>query len=94
MSDELERFEDHPKPDRVFQQIGEAELDMEIMDHDEVTFKSQHVPGGSFGFELSARYTYAGRECTQILSLDREAAEALHERLGEILENDPRRSRR
>jgi len=93
MSDGIDRFEEHPTPDRFFQQIGQAELEMEPMDHDEVTFKSQHVPGGRFAVELSARYTYAGRECTQIMTLDRKAAEALHERLEEILDKDHRGDR-
>jgi len=90
MSDEFERFKEHPTPDRFFQQIGPAEVEMNPMDHDEVTFKTQHVPGGRFGLEISARYSYAGRDCTQILTLDRKTAEALHERLGKILAEDPR----
>jgi len=90
MSDELERFVEHPDPDRFFTQIGPAEVEMDVHDHDEVSFKSQHVPGGRFGFELSARFTYAGRDCVQIVSLNRAAAEDLYERLGEVLEADPR----
>lgn len=86
----VERFEEHPDPDRFFMEIEPAEVEMVVYDHDDVSFKSQLVPGGSFGFELSARYSYAGRDCTQIISLDREAAEALHERLGEVLEADHR----
>jgi len=94
MTDEIDRFGEHPTPVRFFQKIGQAELEMDPMDHDEVTFKSQHVPGGRFGVELSASYTYAGRECTQIISLDRDAAESLHDRLGEILDKDQRGNRR
>lgn len=86
MSDQPERFVEHPDPDRLFVQIEPAEVEMEVHDHDDVSFKSQHVPGGRFGFELSARYTYAGRDCVQIVSLDRAAAESLYERLGDVLE--------
>lgn len=93
MTGEIDRFVEHPTPDRFFQQIEPAEIEMRPMDHDEVTFKSQLIPGGSFGIELSATYSYAGRECKQHLSLNREAAEDLYERLGEILETDHRRSR-
>jgi len=89
-ADGVERFEEHPDPDRFFMEIEPAEVEMEVFEHDDVAFKSQHVPGGSFGFELSARYSYAGRDCTQIISLDREAAESLHERLSEVLEVDDR----
>ncbi|SEO70015.1 hypothetical protein SAMN05216388_101738 [Halorientalis persicus] len=85
-----ERFKEHPDPDRFFMQIEPAEIEMQPMDHDDVTFKTQLVPGGSFGFELSARYSYAGRDCTQCICLGREATEALYERLGEILEVDHR----
>lgn len=84
------RFEEHPDPDRFFMQIEPAEIEMQPMDHDDVTFKTQLVPGGSFAVELSARYSYAGRDCTQSISLGREATEALYERLGEILEADHR----
>jgi hypothetical protein len=86
----LERFVEHPMPDSIFQQIGDAEIDYHPMDHEDVTFKSQVVPGGSFGFELSLSYDYIGFDCVQNVSLDREAAEALHERLGRALEADPR----
>lgn len=87
---QVERFEEHPDPDRFFMQIEPAEVETEVLDHDEVTFKTQLVPGGRFGFEISARYSYAGRDCAQIMTLDREAAESLHERLGEVLEADSR----
>jgi len=87
---DVERFVEHPNPDRFFMQIEPAEVEMEVHDHDEVTFKSQLVPGGSFGVELTASYTYAGRDCKQHLSLDRDAAESLHKRLGEVLEVDSR----
>lgn len=87
---DVERFEEHCGPDRLFMQIEPAEVEMEVYDHDDVTFKTQLVPGGSFGFEISARYQYAGRDCTQIISLDRQAAEDLHQRLDEVLEVDQR----
>jgi len=90
VSGDVERFVDHPTPDRFFLQIEPAEIEMQPLDHDDVTFKSQVVPGGRFGVELTASYTYAGRDCSQHLTLDREAAESLHERLGEVLEVDPR----
>ncbi|MEA5387150.1 hypothetical protein VB779_08815 [Haloarculaceae archaeon H-GB11] len=90
MSEDVERFESHPTPDRFFMQIEPAEIEMQPMDHDDVTFRSQLIPGGSFGVELVARYTYAGRECSQHISLDREATEDLYERLGEVLEADAR----
>lgn len=94
MSDEsassTERFVEHPDPDRFFMQIEPAEVEVEVLSHDDVTFKTQLVPGGQFGFEISARYTYAGRECSQYISLDREAAESLYRRLGTVLESDDR----
>jgi len=88
--DETERFVEHPDPDRFFMQIEPAEVETQVLDHDDVTFKTQVVPGGRFAFEISARYTYAGRDCTQCISLDREAAESLHQRLGKVLEVDGR----
>jgi len=90
MSDEIERFVEHPPPDRFFMQIGPAEVEMDVHDHDDVTFKSQLVPGGTFCVELTAKYSYAGRDCSQHVSLNRAAAEDLYERLGEVLEADPR----
>lgn len=93
MSDDIPRFEEHPRPDRLFQQIEPAEIEMDVHDHDDVTLKTQHVPGGSFGVEVSVQYSYAGRDCTQILTLDRDAAESLHERLGVILDADSRGDR-
>jgi len=63
---------------------------MDVHDHDDVTFKTQVVPGGTFCVELTAKYTYAGRDCSQHISLTRDAAESLHERLGDILEKDGR----
>lgn len=87
---DVERFVEHPSPDRFFMQIEPAEIEMRVHDHDDVTFKTQLVPGGSFGVELTASYSYGGRDCKQHLSLNRGAAESLHERLGEILEADPR----
>jgi hypothetical protein len=89
-SKEVERFEEHSDPDRFFMQIEPAEIEMQPLDHDDVTFKTQLVPGGSFAVELSARYSYAGRDCTQCISLGREATEELYERLGEVLEADHR----
>jgi len=85
-----ERFVEHPNPDRFFMQIEPAEVETQVLDHDDVTFKTQLVPGGRFGFEISAKYTYAGRDCTQCISLNREAAESLHQRLGKVLEGDGR----
>ena len=90
MSEGVERFVEHPVPDRFFQQIGPADFEMRPMDHDEVTFKSQLVPGGTFGFEISSSYSYAGKDFKQHVCLDREGAEDLYERLGEVLEADPR----
>lgn len=90
MSDDVERFVELPTPDRFFQQIGSADIEMRPMDHDEVTFKTQLVPGGTFGFEISSSYSYAGYDCKQHVCLDREGAEALYERLGDVLEADPR----
>lgn len=91
MSDDLERFVEHPDPDRFFMQIEPAEVERVVHDHDDdVTFKSQVVPGGGFCVELTAKYTYAGRDCSQHVSLTRAAAKSLHERLGEVLEADPR----
>jgi hypothetical protein len=87
---DIERFVEHPDPDRFFQQIEPAEIETRVMDHDDVTFKSQFVPGGKFGVELSARYTYAGRECTQTITLDRDATESLYKRLDRVLESDRR----
>ena len=87
----VDRFTDLPQPDRFFMQIEPAEIEMQPMDHDDVDFRMQLVPGGSFGVELSAHYSYAGRDCIQNLSLDREGAKALHEALGKALEQDHRR---
>ena len=87
----IDRFTDLPQPDRFFMQIEPAEIEMQPMDHDDVSFRMQVVPGGGFAVEISANYSYAGRECTQNLSLDREAAQALYETLGEALEEDDRR---
>lgn len=84
--DGIERFVEHPAPGRVFMEIEPAEVEKDVHDHDDVSFRSQLVPGGQMCLELAARYTYAGRDCTQIISLDLEAAESLHERLDEILE--------
>ena len=86
----IDRFHELPTPDRFFMQIEPAEIEMQPMAHDDVEFKMQFIPGGKFGVELSAHYSYAGRDCIQNLSLDREGAEALHEALGKALE-DPRR---
>lgn len=87
---DTDRFVKHPVPDRFFIQIEPAEVEMRPMDHDDVTFKTQLVPGGRFGLELSAQYSYAGRDCKQCISLNRDAAEDLYERLGEVLEVDRR----
>ena len=85
-----QRHTDLPAPDRFFQAIGDGEVDMEVLDHDEVRFRTNHVPGGSFGLELIASYSYAGYDCRQHISLTRESAEALRDTLDEILESDPR----
>ncbi|REA00211.1 hypothetical protein DEQ92_20370 [Haloferax sp. Atlit-6N] len=74
-------------------EIEPAEIEMEVFDHDDVSFKLQHVPGGSFAVELSTRYSYAGRDCAQLTTLNREAAEALRDTLDEILASDSRGSR-
>lgn len=87
---DVERFFDHPDPDRMFQMIEPAEIELEVMDSDDVSMRTQLIPGGSFGVELSVKYQYAGRDCTQNVSMGREAAESLHQRLGRILEADPR----
>jgi hypothetical protein len=89
--DDIERFVEHPDPDRFFIQIEPAEIEMDVHDHDDVELKTQLVPGGRFGVELTARFEYAGRDCSQHVSLNREAAESLYERLGECLEEDDRR---
>ena len=88
---EIDRFVEHPTPDRFFTQIEPAEIECEVFSHDDVTFKTQLVPGGTFALEVSARFTYAGRDCEQLMTLDRDAAEALHERLGDVLDADSRR---
>lgn len=87
----IDRFTELPTPDRFFIQIEPAEIEMQPMDHDDVDFHMQLVPGGSFAVELSASYSYAGRECNQHLSLDREGAEELYDALGKALEEDRRR---
>lgn len=67
-----------PAPTRFYQAISSAEVDMEVMEGvDEVRLDARRVPGGRFGFELSASYDYAGMECRQVVDLDREGAEAL-----------------
>lgn len=90
MADEVERFYDHPDPDRMFQMIEPAEIEMEVMESDDVRMRTQLVPGGSFAVELSVGYEYAGRDCTQNVSMGREAVKSLHQRLGRLLEADPR----
>ena len=86
----VERFVEHPNPDRFFMQIEPAEVEMRVHDHDDVELKTQLVPGGGFCVELTARFEYAGRECSEHISLNREAAQSLYERLGDCLENDDR----
>lgn len=88
MSDD--RFTEIPIPDSFFLKIGNAEIEMRPMDHDDVRFVSQNVPGGKFGFEISASYSYAGHKCTQNICLDREGARALRDALDEALEADRR----
>jgi len=89
--DTIDRFTELPTPDRFFMQIEPAEIEMQPMGRDDVDFRMQVVPGGSFAIVLSASYSYAGRDCIQNLSLDREGAKALHEALGKALEVDSRR---
>ena len=89
-SEEIERFVELPTPDRFFQRIGDAELEMRVRDADAATVRTQFVPGGAFGFEISCEYSYAGYDCNQHITLDREAAEALYERLDRVLESDRR----
>jgi len=91
LSGGIERFVEHPDPDRFFQQIEPAEIEMRVHDHDDVELKTQLVPGGGFCIELTASYEYAGRDCSQHISLNREAAQSLYERLGECLKEDQRR---
>jgi hypothetical protein len=90
---EVERFQDHPTPDRFFQQIGQAEIEMRVTESDDVSFRTNVVPGGTFCVELSASYTYAGYDCKQHVSLTREAAKDLHDRLEAVLDEDPRQDR-
>jgi len=90
-SGEIERFVEHPDPDRFFIQIEPAEVEMRVHDHDDVELKTQLVPGGGFCVELTAAFEYAGRDCSQHISLNREAAQSLYERLGECLSEDDRR---
>lgn len=87
----IERFVEHPDPDRFFMQIEPAEVEMSVHDHDDVELKTQLVPGGQFCVELTASFEYAGRGCSQHISLNRRAAQSLYERLGECLEEDQRR---
>lgn len=83
-----ERYTDLGHPDSFFQRIGDAELEMRPMDHDDgISLTTQLVPGGKFGFEIAASYTYIGYECNQNICLDRESAEKLYEALGEALES-------
>lgn len=90
MTDEVERFVELPTPDRFFQKIGDGELEMRPMESDDVAVQTQFVAGGAFGFEISCEYEYAGFDCSQHITLDREAAEALYERLDRVLESDRR----
>ncbi|MFC7202824.1 hypothetical protein ACFQJC_04805 [Haloferax namakaokahaiae] len=92
MSDLIET--ELPVPDFLFTQIGTAKVDMELFDDDKVTYRIKQVPGGRFGIEIDARFEYAGYDCAQLVTLDREGAEALYETLGEILNADPRGDRR
>jgi len=87
---EVERFVEHPDPDRVFMQIDPVEVEMRVRDHDDVKLQTQLVPGGSFCVELTASFGYGGRDCSQHISLNREAAQSLYERLGKCLEEDDR----
>jgi hypothetical protein len=83
-----DRFTDIPTPDRFFLQVDLVEIEMRPMDHDDIRFTTQNVPGGKFGFEIAASYEYAGYDCKQHVCLDREGAEALYDALGEALGKD------
>lgn len=87
---ELKRFVEHPDPDRFFMMIEPAEVEMRVHDHDDVALKTQLVPGGGFCVELTAKFEYGGRSCSQHISLNRKTAQSLYERLGECLEKDDR----
>lgn len=91
MSDTPDRFQTHPAPDRVYQRIEPAEIEMGVLDVDDVTMRSQVVPGGGFAVEIITAYDYAGRECSQNVTLDRAAAESLRDRLDDALETDDRK---
>ncbi|WP_117364975.1 hypothetical protein [Natrarchaeobaculum sulfurireducens] len=86
--EEVDRFTDLPVPDRFFLQISSAEIDYRVEDweRDEIRFSAQNVPGGKFGFEIAAAYSYAGYDCKQHFLLDVEGAVALRKALGEALE--------
>lgn len=75
-----------PRPTRVFHAIGDAEIEMDVHPHDELTFNVRRVPGGRFSAELGLHFEYAGYEGHQVINLDREGAEELRDALDEVLE--------
>ncbi|UIO98911.1 hypothetical protein Hbl1158_10230 [Halobaculum sp. CBA1158] len=81
---------DLPDPDRFFQRIGGAELEMIVHSHDDVTFELSVVPGGGFCVELVSSYSYGGHECNQHVSLGRESAEELRDALDTALKTESR----
>lgn len=85
-----DRYTEIPTPDRFFLQVDPVEIDMRPMDHDDVRFETQLVPGGRFGFEICTGYDYAGYDCKQNITLDRDGAEALRDALDKALESDRR----
>lgn len=87
--EDVDRFTDLPTPDRFFLQLSSAEIDYRVEDweRDEIRFSGQNVPGGRFGFEIAASYTYAGYDCKQHFTLDVEGAVALRKALGDALES-------
>jgi len=86
----IDRFSDHPAPVRMFQRIEPAEVEMRNLESDDVTMRSQVVPGGGFGFEIGVTYEYAGRPCALRFTMERDAAESLRDRLDAALEADDR----
>ncbi len=82
-----DRYTELPKPDFIYQQVGDVEIDMEVFDHDDsVSLRGQNVPGGKFGFEIALSYSYIGYDCVQNICLDRDGAEALRDALDEALD--------
>lgn len=84
---EPDRFTDLPTPDRFFLSIGGAEVDMRPMEHDDVRFTAQNVPGGRFGLELAAAYSYAGYDCKQHVTFDVDGAVELRNTIDAAIES-------